>query len=360
MQYLWQFYILLLFVVLQGICFPLHTQRGKTLFLSIVFIEFVFIAGFRAWNIGNDTLNYINTFILSSHYPELFHSYMEKGYLWYNEFLSFFSHNPQTVLIANACVITGAILVFIRKYSPNILLSLLLFTVLQFGDTMNIMRQYLAVAIVLLSIPFVIKRQFVLFLLCCLVASLFHTSALLAIGLYFLYNLPCKTRYIFSCLVATFLIFVFLSPILDRIIAFTGRYDTYKGNILLGEETKIASIAKTFIQLAIATFCFFSYQVLQRRNLTAKSALPMPFLLWSAIIALCLQFISIRGTVLERLVLYFSSFNLISIPVFIEAYPKKMRILIMCAILGCFIIYASVIFVYRPNWNYILPFKFCF
>lgn len=360
MQHLWQFYLLLILVFLQGICIPIQTKRGKTLFLSVVCVELVFIAGFRAWNIGNDTLNYINTFILSSHYPELLISHMEKGYLWYNQLVAFLWENPQAILLSNASIITSAICIFIYKYSPKVLFSVLLFIVLFFGGTLNIMRQYLAASIVLVALPFVTHRQFIPFVISCCLASTFHVSALIAISLYFLYNLPLKVRYLCGCILISGLVFILLSPIVGQIIAITGRYGGYRGNILLGEETKIASIAKALIQLAIMLFCFFSYQFSQRAHVITKSALPIPFLLWCAVIAFCVQFVSIRGTVLERLVLYFSSFNLVSIPVCIGAYPKTIRILLISILFCCFVLYASIVFIYRPEWNYILPFKFHF
>ena len=131
------------------------------------------------------------------------------------------------------------------------------------------------------------------------------------------------------------------------------------GRRLLGEETKVASLAKTAVQFAITGFCYISYKyVLPKREV--KSLLNEKFLLWCSLVALCVQFVSIRGTVLERLVLYFSSFNFVSIPYFVHRYPKAVRMLVAVGLVGCFILYKSIIFVYRPEWNHVLPFEFCF
>lgn len=63
---------------------------------------------------------------------------------------------------------------------------------------------------------------------------------------------------------------------------------------------------------------------------------------------------------MERLVLYFSIFDLISIPYFVRCYPKITRILVACGIVCFFILYHSIVLVYRPNWNTVLPFEFYF
>ncbi len=360
MQYLWQYYLLIGIIILQGIALCFGSKHGKTVFMWLCFFELAFVAGFRAWHIGNDTLPYIGTFVATINHLDLYRSHMEKGYLLYNQLLSYFTSNPQVILIANALIITGVICKFCRKYSVSILLSILLFVVLQFSGTLNIMRQYLALAIVLLGLSFVIKRQFLAFLCCCAVAATFHRSALLAIGLYFLYPLEFKFRYLIWIGAITLLSFLLLAPIIDQVIAITGHYSGYMGSRLFGEETKLASILKTAIQFSITCFCVLSYKYVCKKSSLKKELLPIPFLLFCSITAFCIQFISIRGTVLERLTMYFSIFNLISIPYFVHCYPKRSRILVAVGMIGCFILYQSITLIYRPDWNHVLPFEFCF
>ncbi len=362
MEYLWQFYFLIGLVTLQGLLLVSgNNKSGKRLFLWLCFIELVFIAGFRAWNIGADTPNYVGEFISAIAGRDWSGSHMESGYVLYTQFLALFTSNPQAILIANAFVITGAILQTIRKYSPVVLLPVLLFVILDYATTLNILRQYMALAIVLLSFPFVVKRQFVFFAISCLIATTFHTSAILAIGLYFIYPLKFKFKNLWWIMLATMVCFILLAPIADKIISLTGRYASYQGNILLGEETKVASVIKTFVQLSIAGFCVFSYKFLYKEEMhKTKIGLPVSFLLWCSVISVCLQFISIRGIVMERLVIYFSTLNFLSVPFFVHCYPKKSRWLVVIILLACFIAYRSIIFVYRPDWNPVLPFEFCF
>ena len=359
MQDLWQFYLLIMLIFVQGKLLENFGKRGKLIFIGLCFVELSFLAGFRDWSIGNDTHNYINVFILSGDYPQLLGSHMEWGYLLYNQFLAFFTSNPQILLIVTAIFITGSWLYTFYKYSVALTFSTLLFIILEYSTTLSMLRQEMAVCVILLAVPFIIRRQFLFFLLAVWLASTVHSSAFLALGLYFLYSLPFKKKYVIWVLVAALLTFFFLAPILEKVIPMFGRYGGYVGTRLLGEP-KVASIIKTIIQFAIVGFLLFSDKYIVPRTHNVKSLLPASFLLWCSVIAFCLQFISIRGTVLERLVIYFYSFNFISIPYFVHCYPKKMRALVALGLFGCFVLYKSIVFIYRPEWNYVLPFKFCF
>lgn len=360
MQYLWQFYLLIAVVFVQGVLLLRWGKFGKWAFAALCFAELAFLAGFRSWDIGNDTGRYVQTFVLSLHYPELLKSHMEAGYLWYNRFLAHFTSNPQMLLLTTSIFIVWAWTRFFYKYSVSLLMSMILFVALEFSTVLTMVRQEIAMCMIFLAVPFIIQRKFILFLLVVWLASTVHSSAVLALGLYFLYPLPFKMKYVSWVLVGTALAFVLLPLILDNVTSIMGRYDGYIGNRLLGEETKVASIVKFGIQSVVAGFLLFSYHYVFNKEDALSSPVALPFLAWCSVVAACLQFLSIRGTVLERLVGYFSAFNFISIPYFVRCYPRKVRLWVIFGILCCFILYKSIVFVYRPEWNHVLPFEFCF
>ncbi len=355
---LWQYYLLLIIVSLQGL---FCLRNSDKIFLFITFLELFFISGFRAWHIGNDTNVYVNLFTYAIDNYDLSFSYMEKGYLLFNKTLSLFTDKPQSILVITSFCILGPIFYFIYKYSKFIFLSTLLFVILQFSVTLNIVRQYISLIIVLLGFSFVIKRQFIKFLLCCLIATTFHTSSIVAIVLYFIYPLNIKMKNIITVFIVTILIFVFIAPFLDKVFQILGRYESYMGKTLMGEEIKLASIMKTLVNLSVFLFCFITYFFINKSKEGFSNFILRPqFLLICSLLALSIQFISIRGTIIERVATYFSFFSIISIPTFINCYPKKIRMIIAAIIIFCFICYTSIIFINRPNWNYVLPFEFCF
>lgn len=360
MEYIWQYYFLIILIFLQGLFFPLFRKNGMRSFSILCFLELFFIAGFRAWHIGTDTPNYIQAFILSINYPELMKTHMETGYLLFNRFLILFTTNPQILLISTSCFFMFVWLRTLYKYSTSFLFSTVLFVILEFSTTLTMIRQEIAICIVLLSLPFIIKRQFLPFIITCCLAACFHTSAVLAISLYFIYPLPIKLRYFYLIVFVSIISFFFLSPIIDQIIELTGHYGGYKERISSSEGIKTAIVYKTLFQFTITCFCVTSYYLFYSQVQTIKSSLKVSFLLWCSVLAFCAQFISIRGAGLDRVVLYFSSFNLVSIPLFVRCYPKQFRLLITITLVAVFILYRTIIFIYRPEWNAVLPFEFCF
>ncbi len=361
MQYLWQFYLLIGVIGLQGVCLLHRIRPSKVFFVFLCFLEFTFISGFRSWNIGNDTISYVNTFIASVQQVDLWKSHMEYGYLLFNQFLAVFTSNPQILLLVTSIFIIGSWLYSLYKYSNFIFLSVLLFTISAFGTTLTMIRQEMAMCIILLSLPFIIRRQFFSFIICWGIAVSFHTSAFVTMFLYFLYPLQFKFKYLVWIILGTILISIFLAPVLDQIIHITGRYSIYKTDGgLLGEELKLANIMNTLVQLMLTGFCYISYRYVYKSTFQNFSPLRLSFLLWCSVISLCLQCISIHAILLERLVLYFSMFNFISVPLFVRSFPQKIRIFITIGIVLCFTLYQSIVFVYRPEWNHVLPFEFCF
>ena len=355
---LWQYYLLIVVVSIQGL---FCLRNNNKIFLLITFLELFFISGFRAWHIGNDTLPYVHTFIATCSSFDLSNTHMEKGYLLFNKCLSFFTDNPQSILIVTSFIILGIISCFTYKNSKFIFLSILLFVILHFSTALTMIRQEMALVIVLMGFGFVKRRLFIQFLLCCLFAATFHTSAIIGIVLYFIYPLNIKMKNIITILAITILIFIFIAPFLERILQILGRYQSYVGNRLMGDEIKLASIMKTLIEFSIFVFCFISYFFVYKKNNNQNIFLIRPqFLLITSLLALCIQFVSIRGTILERVAFFFSFFNIVSIPTFINCYSKNIKFLLVFIIMSLFIIYKSIVFIYRPEWNYVLPFEFCF
>ena len=359
MSYIWQYYLLIFVILFQGTLLSLDRRLGKIIFFALCFLELFFIAGFRAWHIGTDTPNYIQSFILSINYPELMKSHMETGYLLFNRFLGSISRNPQILLISTSCFFMWVWLRTFYKYSVSFFFSVLLFVILEFATTLSMIRQEIAVCIVLLSLPFIIKRQLLPFLIACCIAACFHTSAIIAIALYFIYPLPLKSKYFYAIVLASIGLFVFVSPILNQLVDIIGRYKEYASDRLL-EEAKTASILKTMVQLLISVFCGISYKYFTPQLNAIQSPIRISFLLWCNVLAVCVQFVSIRVMGLDRVALYFSCFNFLSLPLFVRVYHPQIRLILMASLVVCFVLYRSIIFIYRPEWNAIFPFEFCF
>ena len=358
------YYLLILFIFTQCLFIK---KLGKCPILVLIALELWFLSAFRGWDVGNDTWNYIGAFVhMYSPFPDVFGTgHMEQGYRLFNQFVGFFSHNPQTILIVTSAIIISSRFLSIARYSAYAGFTTVLFVIMQFGNTLNLVRQEIAFSIVLFAFPFVVKRQFIPYLVACWLASQIHLTAIMAIPIYFFYTLPWQKKYIVSIVLGGILGLVLLAPLLNAFIDITGRYEGYLGsNYALGEDVKLGSILSLFVALAVFTFEIVSYQIHKQKFSQPVAAFsksfPVTFLLFMGLITLCLNLIALRAAGLSRVAFYYNFFTIFSLPIFIQAYRYKTRIFVILAVVGGLIAHASVIFIFRPTWNHWLPYHFYF
>ena len=354
--YLWQYGVFLGIIM----CLWIFSIKSKgshwgSLILCAVL---VFIAGFRHFLHTQDTWVYVRSFEVIS--TGILHggTYMEKGYVLYNYILSWFCKSPQIVLFSNAFLTIAGYYICYKKYSTNPFLSLVLFCVNSingFVPMMNLSRQYLAVGIIMFSVGFIVKRNFILFLLGIIVAGNFHTSAYLAIILYFLYPIPFKLKYAAIGMIAT--AFLAFTPLLDLVMSLL--QSTIMSRLLrLHEEgIKLAALANTVISFGIFSFCLWTFQ---RYKSSIRMNISPSFLLWSSLLTLCMFIISLNSHAFDRIALLFSGLNILALSNFICVHKATNRYIFVIGFLSVFIIYSCICFVYRPEWGMPIPFRFCF
>lgn len=203
-----------------------HIKHKKLLFCIYSFIQLSLISGLR-YEVGTDFLSY------SRHYKKI----VEHG-MFYFEFepgfnmLNLFSHQLkfgfQGVVLLSAIITIGCIMYVIYMYSGNPLLSVLLYCMLGFYYTsMNQIRTQLAVAIALVSIRYIKRRNMRKYCLTIVTASFFHVTALIMLPVYFMIYWPFNVK---KCLIAVFGIssaFCLVRPIMRFAVKIYPRYSSY-------------------------------------------------------------------------------------------------------------------------------------
>ena len=102
---------------------------------------------------------------------------METGWMVMNKALCMVSKNPRLLIVLTSLCIVGGYFVAIKKYSPMLGLSVILFFFTTYLQSLFVLRQHLAVAICLLSIPAILNRKQVLFLLIMALAFSMHKTS---------------------------------------------------------------------------------------------------------------------------------------------------------------------------------------
>ena len=196
--------ILLLFIWL---AFLAGTKRAQSLVAIFICMYVSVIVGFRAESVGSDTSRYYGIFRELNNYAS--GENRELFFVFFNQIIGFFTENASIFTFIVALITLVNITIFIIKYSPSIALSWFTFIgVFSFFGLTNIVRQHLAISIVLLGIPFIFKKRILLFFAVTFFASLIHASAIFTFVIYFLYRTKIKTVILFfACLISIPFIF---------------------------------------------------------------------------------------------------------------------------------------------------------
>lgn len=323
------------------------------LFLVIVFFVMFIIVATRAMNIGNDTLSYLNIFRKCSIYKWDILSadmYYEKGYLFFNVLLSFISSKPRFFMIIMSALFNYAVYRFIKDNSNNYLLSVLMYiNLLFFYQSMTMMRQFLALSIVLLfSLKFVKEKKIFKFILSIIIASLFHSSALIAILLYPIYYLKYSKKMVFIIFLSSMIVLITLNQVYPFVASMLNRETYY---MTMVGETKLANIISTLIYFVMFLFCSF---VSKKGEGYEKD-----FYLYTLIVAAAIFFISINMAVLSRASQYYAILAIISLPNLMENKVKNNKIIYSIVIVIFMMLYSSIVMIYRPEWNSAFNYKSC-
>ena len=177
MVYSYIFYSVVTVIVL-GIC--VIAERSKSSIGPITLTVFLsLIVGLRSYTVGSDTMSYVDIFRLISNggtYEK------DPGFNYVCKFLLLFSENP-TFLFLVFALLTYSLVIFRLwelRGKCSFTLSFLTFYSLFFFQSMNGVRQLVAVAIVFYATRFLFKRNYYLYVaLVLLAATLFHLSAVL-------------------------------------------------------------------------------------------------------------------------------------------------------------------------------------
>lgn len=195
-------------------------QRKLLLFLTIVFL--VLISGFRLdetmysdeWNYRHIFEDYLNTPITSLELS-LFN---EPAFKLLNWFLASRGFEAQSLIFITAAFTVSVYVIFIHKYSIDFQLAMYIFIA---GGTyfsmMNIVRQYIAIAIVLMGYHWIIEKKLFRFVPFVFIASLFHISAWIALLYYFILNIRKVERSVFLLLVIGAVAIINFSELIEKL-----------------------------------------------------------------------------------------------------------------------------------------------
>ena len=292
-------------------------------YLTLCCLELIILAGIRGHSIGADTKVYLRAidYYSSLGFSELLTAKLvypfdfEIGYFALTKLCAFLKLGRTGFLFVVAIITYVPVFVTIKKYSKMPYISILCYFAFgMFSYSLGVFRQMIAISILLCGWSFVKDRKLIKYLLTVFLASLFHTTALIAIALYVLYGIGWK-KIILAVIGIEAVLVMFGRPIIMLAI---NMFPKYAGYI----DGKYDQQGGTYLMLILLNLILFACVIGGELN---KDHDDMS--ICALILACCLQAIGYSMAIFGRIVPYFSIYIILAVPNFIGGMNKQLRAL---------------------------------
>lgn len=257
-------YILLFTVVLGlAIC---EVKRGKgrnLIFLGIVSAALIAMGYLRANTVAVDYVMYENYFyaVADGGWDYIKNSsintyFTEPGYVLINYLVSLVTRDVHVFMGVISLISVGLTAGLVYRRSPSPWMSMMVF--ISFGfwfNSLNFIRQQLAILIFLFAIEFIQKKKLVPYLLIVVVAALFHNSILIMLPIYFFANLPFNWKTITFYGVGAFILTISTMPIFEFLTQYIWKfYATEEGIYYMRGRDFMTALFPLLLFVAAALF----------------------------------------------------------------------------------------------------------
>ena len=351
-----QIYLVVFFLVtvLNFFSWRVEKLRPYSLFLSFFLLMILFTL--RDVSVGIDTRDYFDFFNYTNldglgqqafNLQTLFlPTRFEIGFKLYTYLVSLLTNSIIVYLFISSALIYVPIYLFIKRYSTNFYLSWVIYFCFFFFGSMSLLRQSIAMSILVFGTRFIAERKLLKYTGIVLLASSFHITALVGMMLYPLYKIrPSKKSLTFMASIAGG-IFILMPNLVYLAASFNPRYEFYLDRI---NSFSFASYAA----FALYGLIFLILMLLTKtiKEKAAPGQLSKDFYVMTSFIAMLIMGLSIRVNSLDRLSLFFMIFSVVSVPSFLtkSGNSQYTRFLKM-GLVGVFVLYASISLILRPEW----------
>lgn len=320
-------------------------------FLIVSFALLGFMIMFRDITVGNDTVMYVKEFRRYDCWD--FNNRYEVGYNILQSLTKLVCENKYAIIVTSGAITTFLFYDFIKRYSNYYFLSIVFFIFLNFwGDSLNIMRQTLACSVLTYSYRFILSNKFIKFLITVLIATSFHSSAILFLCAWPIKFIRINNKTILYLIIGVIAAYASFSVLLRFSFMIDDSYEGYASSIY-GEGNRIGALFQASCYIGLVLFALFLRAKIGGRKFSGAGLdIPLLFSFLGAVILLMSYNMSIFG----RIAQYFNVFELILLPNVIRLLPANKQRLITFLLF----IYVNIFFwmtqILRPEWNLIFPY----
>ncbi len=349
-------YLFVLFLIV--LIFKSIRHQKRALFIS--FIILALLSSLRKYTVGVDTLqfynNYINIGSIESWDYSLFR--FEPGFFYLCRILNIFSKNPQTLIIVSSVFINFSVYRFIKKHSKNYFYSFLIYFLFNiYFSSMNTLREWLAISILLFAYDFLIDKSYFKYCILLIASIMFHNAAWAGLLMIPLVMFGEK-KYTYQIIViSSIVLFVLYGQFYDFISTIFG-YQDYTSKFL---ESNYFGSVLVFLESLIILLAYYVYVFKYYRFSYLKDDKEFYLLLGVSLIYLCFLAMVIRMNIFNRISGVYEIFLLIIIPKMADVIKmrnkRKAQLIYMFTVCTIFVSFL-VLNLLRPEWLGCIPYEF--
>lgn len=306
------------------------SQMSSTILFLLSFSVLFVVSAFR-YDVGTDYLPiYVARFRAIANGAVL---PWDPGFLALNKLIGLFTGNSAWLFVITSFFTISLTFRAIRKYSPNVALSVLIFVIGGFYFTsFNAVREWMAIALFLNAIPYIEKRDPKRYVLLVGLAACFHASALLYLPLYFVSRLkiPPVRAALFAGIAAASA--GGMSFLFERIVSLT-KYSWYASSSQYsGADVALADLVIGMLLMG------FAYWVRYRRGSSANSDPKLDVLMNIQLCGTLIALLSPGLFMLGRVVMLMTAVQILLVPAILDRIESPLeRAAYQVWIVGCYI-----------------------
>lgn len=329
------------YLLLAGVQVPFFFYRKKDAlreqyfdskkYLILCCAELILLAGFRGYTVGADTAKYLRAVDYYSRFSVS--KLLTAKLVWPFDFeAGYFALTKLSVLLGigkTGHLFVVALLTYIpvfcaiKRHSTNPYISILCYFAFgMFSYSLGIFRQMIAISILFCGWKYVAERKIIPYLITVGIAMLFHTSAIIALALYFLYGIKWE-HVLWAVLGIEVALLVFGRPVIMFAMKLIPRYAGYIGG-------RFDQQGGSYAMLLLLNIALFANAFLRKKGRAQDD-----MTICALIIAVCLQAIGYSMEIFGRVVPYFSVYLIFAVPNIINGMHKKWRVIVIPCIVLC-------------------------
>lgn len=181
----------MLIYILELILIIIFSKRAMAFnhkrWVFMIITSLTLISGLRGLSVGLDTENYVNIFKqIDRNDPTLIWRHIEPGFIFICKILLTINHNYNFLLFVFALLTNTLIIIRLWELRSISLFnwSVICYYISFYFLSMNISRQFCAIAILFYGTKYLMKKKYFIYGLFIIIAFLFHKSALISLVFY--------------------------------------------------------------------------------------------------------------------------------------------------------------------------------